>query len=310
MTGTAVGTVGRAMICEEGCGCRFERRNAFVQLIDAEEHFFCCSDCADEFQETLVPEVTRSLRELVTLGQSVADIGCGSGYYTALLRDLVGPGGRVYATDPAAGRVAQSKRHLVCRVGEEAIGWVRFLRTTTSLPDASLDFVLSNNVLCCMNDRTAAVRELARLLRPGGRVYVRVSEMRASGATPIDDREWMGLFTSWTLLREGTSGTARWKVMVAPVDSRAGGTPSPSTPPSTRTRVTRALGPVTVARSSQSTRRRSGRRSRYRFSRLYGPGVDQIADTTCRPVGIRGSEGGSGGGSEAPLATSIRTASL
>ncbi|MDG6957930.1 MAG: methyltransferase domain-containing protein, partial [Nitrososphaerota archaeon] len=60
----------------------------------------------------------RLLSKYVSSGSSVADLGCGPGYFTIPMAELTGPGGKVYAVDFDAGAV----EHLAAmmRIGDEA----------------------------------------------------------------------------------------------------------------------------------------------------------------------------------------------
>jgi ubiquinone/menaquinone biosynthesis C-methylase UbiE len=204
------------MECDEGCGCEIPEGKGVVLSINGTRHAFCCFDCADVFRESLSAEVADAVRQHVVAGQTVVEVGCGAGYYTQLLRDLVGDRGTVYAVDPDPARLQQAERHLGCRFGPANSGWVHFLRSTRPLRAGSADLVLSNNVLCCTRDRSSAVREMRRVIRPGGVAYVRVNDVRVKGVAPIDDAEWKKLFSDWTRLGEGTVGPVRWKLLARP----------------------------------------------------------------------------------------------
>lgn len=94
-------------------------------------------------------------------GTRVLDVGCGGGEFLDALRDR---GASVVGVDPAAGmrHLAASRNHDV-RAGD-----------AEHLPvgDASFDVVTAVNALQFASDTTAAVREFARVLRPGGRIAV------------------------------------------------------------------------------------------------------------------------------------------
>ena len=214
--------------CEEGCGCRVSRHDAFVLRIDGADHVFCCSDCADTFANAASTETATMLRANVARGQTAADIGCGSGRDTKLLSKLVGPGGLVYAVDSRRERLdhfgaprGRADDRGEVRVRVAAAHRLRFI------PDGSVDFVLSNNVLCCTNERFAAVQEIARILRPGGTAYLRVSRLSSEGASPLTDEEWDRILSSFRLRESGRDSATRWALVVKPPG------PAPSRPDST-----------------------------------------------------------------------------
>lgn len=100
-------------------------------------------------------------------GATVLDVGCGPGYATLELAELVGPGGRVIAVDVSERYVAHLRQTLAAR----RISRVEALHsdvTRLPAPDNSVDFAYARWVLCWVQDPAAVVREVARVLRPGG----------------------------------------------------------------------------------------------------------------------------------------------
>jgi ubiquinone/menaquinone biosynthesis C-methylase UbiE len=106
-------------------------------------------------------------------GMTVADVGCGHGYFTFRLARAVGDEGRVYAEDIDAGAVKgvrkrAEKEHLPnveCVVSEP---------TDTKLPSGSLDAALLCLVLheAAPEQRQPLVTDIARALKPGGFLYL------------------------------------------------------------------------------------------------------------------------------------------
>jgi arsenite methyltransferase len=102
-------------------------------------------------------------------GERILDVGCGPGFLSAELQQEVGPAGSVVGVDssPAmlalAGRRCDSLGNVTLRPGD-----------ATSLPvtDASFDGAVCVQVLEYVADTPAALGELYRALRPGGRVVV------------------------------------------------------------------------------------------------------------------------------------------
>jgi ubiquinone/menaquinone biosynthesis C-methylase UbiE len=102
-------------------------------------------------------------------GERIVDVGCGPGFYCLELAEQVGPSGSVVGIDssPAmlalAGRRCAGQRSVELRPGD-----------AMSLPaeDASADAVVCVQVLEYVADPTAALAEMRRVLRPGGRAVV------------------------------------------------------------------------------------------------------------------------------------------
>ena len=166
-------------------------------------------------------------------GQTAADIGCGSGYYTALLSGLVTSAGFVYAIDSRPERLARLEvRRAKITKGGEIRARVASADALTFIPDASVDFVLSNNVLCCINDRSSAVQEVARILRTGGSAYIRATRTPSENVTPISQDEWEMLLSRFRMVRDGGDDVTRWALLksqrAGAPDSATGASEPPS----------------------------------------------------------------------------------
>ncbi len=200
-------------------------------MIDGATHRFCCVDCADSYQKTLGTETGKILREHVDPGMHVADIGCGSGFYTALLAELVGPKGRVYAVDPDPANVRRTEEYLERRgLGDGVTMGVVADGRLVRLPDGAIDFLLSNNVLCCTNNRAGARREIVRVLRSGGMAYVRVSDASPRGVRPLSEGEWARWIGLFRRLGGGAEAGSRWALLLKPPPNGPGREPPSSTP--------------------------------------------------------------------------------
>jgi ubiquinone/menaquinone biosynthesis C-methylase UbiE len=107
------------------------------------------------------------LGPLVRDGMTVADLGCGMGYFTVALADLVGPAGRVLAVDVQRRQLARTGRRCE-RAGvrgrvELVLADARALRL-----DRPLDLAVSFWMLHEVSGTEAFVDEVCAALRPGG----------------------------------------------------------------------------------------------------------------------------------------------
>ena len=104
-------------------------------------------------------------------GERVLEIGPGTGYYTLDVAEWVGPEGTVEIFDLQQ----EFLDHVVGRAGERGLDNVTPTQgDATALPyeDDSVDAVLLTAVLGEIPDTLAALREIRRVLRPGGRLIV------------------------------------------------------------------------------------------------------------------------------------------
>ena len=102
-------------------------------------------------------------------GQAVLDVGSGTGAVTRSLARAVGPKGRVVGLDPSPGMLAEARRGDGPGIGPE---WVLGRAEALPFPNASFDAVTAQFSLRNMQDWRRGVEEMARVLRPGGRLVV------------------------------------------------------------------------------------------------------------------------------------------
>lgn len=104
-------------------------------------------------------------------GDVVLDIGSGSGTDVLIAQRRVGPQGKVYALDMTEAMRAKLKGILA----SQNITNVEILSgdaESIPLPDNAVDVVTTNGVLNLVPDKARAIREIFRVLRPGGRLQL------------------------------------------------------------------------------------------------------------------------------------------
>ena len=114
------------------------------------------------------------LVELATLssGERVLDLACGTGLVARLAAPQVGSTGQVTGLDFNAGMLGVARSR--SPPSGAAISWVEGNAVAMDLPDASFDAILCQQGLQFFPDKLAALREMHRVLVPGGRVLLSV----------------------------------------------------------------------------------------------------------------------------------------
>src|SRR6266545_410666 len=152
------------------------------------------------------PTAVAELRE----GEVVLDLGSGGGIDVLLSAKRVGPTGLAYGVDMTDEMLELARRNS----DEAGVTNARFLKgeiENVPLPDASVDVVISNCVINLSTDKQRVLREIHRVLRPGGRVGVTdvVAEGSPVAGRARGTRELRRVHCGRALTRRVRAGTAR-----------------------------------------------------------------------------------------------------
>jgi ubiquinone/menaquinone biosynthesis C-methylase UbiE len=131
-------------------------------------------DAAEVYEAFFVPALFQAWAPRVAdaaqlaPGQKVLDIACGTGVLAREAARRVRPGGAVTGIDRNGGMLAVARRRA------PDIDWQLGRAEALALPDAAMDAAVSQFGLMFFEDRRAALREMRRVVRPGGRIAVAV----------------------------------------------------------------------------------------------------------------------------------------
>jgi SAM-dependent methyltransferase len=107
----------------------------------------------------------------LAVGERVVDVGCGAGIDSLIAARMVGPSGEVVGVDMTPA-MAQRARASATAGGLSNLRFHEGLAESLPVPDGWADVVISNGVLNLFPDKLAGLREMARVLKPGGRLQI------------------------------------------------------------------------------------------------------------------------------------------
>lgn len=121
-------------------------------------------------------------------GDRVLDLAGGTGDIAVLLKERIGAEGSVVLGDINAGMLSVGRDRLTNRGQVSGFEWVQLNAEALPFPDQSFDLVTISFGLRNVTDKDAALREMLRVLRPGGQARVlEFSEVKAGWFRPIYD---------------------------------------------------------------------------------------------------------------------------
>ena len=136
-------------------------------------------------------------------GETVLDLGSGGGIDVLLSARRVGPTGKAYGLDMTDEMLALARENQR-KAGVENVEWLRGEIEAIPLPASSVDVVISNCVINLSADKPAVLREVGRVLRPGGRFAVSdvVADEDMKEETRADMSQWTGCIAGALTRRE------------------------------------------------------------------------------------------------------------
>ncbi len=125
-------------------------------------------------------------------GDIVVDVGSGSGFDSLIAASLVGPDGRVVGIDMTA-EMLDKARAGAEKMGAAHVEFKKGFAEDIPLPQEFADVVISNGVLNLTPDKVKTLTEWARILKPGGRLYI--GDILVGRAIPPEALDDISLWT-------------------------------------------------------------------------------------------------------------------
>jgi SAM-dependent methyltransferase len=104
-------------------------------------------------------------------GENVVDVGCGAGIDSLIAASMVGPAGRVIGVDMTTAMLAKARR-AAAEAGCDNVDFRENTAEALPVDEGWADVVISNGVLNLMPDKGVGLAEMARVLKPGGRLQI------------------------------------------------------------------------------------------------------------------------------------------
>ena len=125
-------------------------------------------------------------------GERVVDVGCGAGIDSLIAAKKVGSEGRVIGVDMTPSML-QKARQAAKKVGLANVAFREGYAEELPVEDGWADVVISNGVLNLMPDKAAALEEMTRVLKPGGRLQI--GDILVQKAVPESAKRKIDLWT-------------------------------------------------------------------------------------------------------------------
>jgi arsenite methyltransferase len=136
-------------------------------------------------------------------GETVLDLGSGAGADVLISAKRVGDSGKAIGLDMTDEMLTLARANAE-QAGATNVEFVKGHIEEIPLPDASVDVVISNCVINLSGDKPQVLREVARVLKPGGRFAVSdvIADEDMDDATRADMAEWTGCIAGALTRRE------------------------------------------------------------------------------------------------------------
>jgi arsenite methyltransferase len=125
-------------------------------------------------------------------GDRIVDVGSGAGIDSLIAARMVAPGGEVIGIDMTPDMLEKARR-AAQESGFDHVEFRQGYAEALPIEDGWADVIISNGVLNLMPDKQAALKEMARVLKPGG--WIQIGDILVQKEIPEDARQEIDLWT-------------------------------------------------------------------------------------------------------------------
>jgi ubiquinone/menaquinone biosynthesis C-methylase UbiE len=156
----------------------------------------------------------RQFNTYIRAGQTVADLGCGPGFFAMPLADRVGNHGCVYAVDSNENAIAAVKRKAAKNGLNNINAIVTSVANLEMIPDDSVDFILGYGLLCSVapKDCKKAVEEIKRIMKPDGKAYLNAAK---GSISYLSDADWESILSNFKVEWRNASSDKEYVSLVS-----------------------------------------------------------------------------------------------
>jgi ubiquinone/menaquinone biosynthesis C-methylase UbiE len=157
------------------------------------------------------PKILKRIKPYIKEGQVISDIGCGWGYYSFILANLVGSKGKVYSVDLSEKCIRSIQKKAIKHGDLNIEAHASTAADLGFINEKSVDMVFANGLLCSMeNDRMLAVKEIKRILKPQGHAYISLGSPPPFGL--VNQVEWNEILSMF-IVEEGGIYKELWVIV-------------------------------------------------------------------------------------------------
>jgi arsenite methyltransferase len=126
-------------------------------------------------------------------GESILDIGCGGGVDSMVAGTMTGPTGRVVGIDISSDMVERARQNLAL-TNLKNVSFQESFGEDLPFPDQDFDVVISSGVFNLIPDKLKALREVFRVMKPGGRLMMADQVLTGHLSEDVKERvdNWAG----------------------------------------------------------------------------------------------------------------------